>query len=201
MNGSRDPDALLTRLAGAPGHPRALTAGEALFRTGARVHHLHLVMAGEIRLIRYPSPGQSVVLQIAAAGDLLAEASLFSSTYHCDALCAGDARVLAFECADVRRGLEADAEAAAAFSAHLARQVQQVRTRAALLAIRGAGERLVAYLDTLRQPGRDTVDPGRSWTAVASEIGLSHAAVYRALASLERTGRIERAGRTVTLVR
>ena len=197
MHGSIDLTDLMRRLARAAGTPRELLAGEILFRASARVRALYIVEAGELRLVRHPRSGQSVTLQAARAGDLLAEASLFSGRYHCDAVAAANARVLGFNTADVRRGFETQPGDASMLAAHLARQAQQLRSRVALLTIRSAEERLIAYLDSLRADAGAIVDPGHSWTTVASEIGLSHEAVYRALASLERTGRIERAGRTV----
>jgi DNA-binding Lrp family transcriptional regulator len=43
------------------------------------------------------------------------------------------------------------------------------------------------------------VELERTWKVIATEIGLTHEAVYRALAELERDGLIERDGKVVVL--
>ena len=75
------------------GVERALKAGEALFRTGQRTAGYYEVVTGKVRLIRVDRAGREVLLHLAMAGDTLAEASLFASTYHCDAIAATDAVV------------------------------------------------------------------------------------------------------------
>jgi CRP-like cAMP-binding protein len=64
---------------------RSLNAGQTLFRSGNRVAGLYEVVNGTVRLARVNRAGGEAVLHIATAGDTLAEASLFPSTYHCDA--------------------------------------------------------------------------------------------------------------------
>ena len=188
---------LLEAISGAAGSARTLPARAVLFRTGAPVRSLYLVEAGEIRLVRHPRIGQALVLQVARPGELVAEASLFSSRYHCDAVAASAVRVLRFEVAAVRRGLERHPAHTVELAAHLAREIHHLRARAALLSIRSAQERVLAYLDSLTELDDGCVDPGHPWTTVATEIGLSREALYRALAELERAGRISRQGRVV----
>ncbi len=65
---------------------RKLDAGDALFRSGTKTVGLYQVLDGTVCLIRTDRSGREAVLQTASAGDMLAEASLFSSTYHCDAI-------------------------------------------------------------------------------------------------------------------
>jgi CRP-like cAMP-binding protein len=42
-------------------------------------------MTGDLRLMRVDRAGREAVLHVAVAGKMLAEASLFSAAYHCDA--------------------------------------------------------------------------------------------------------------------
>ena len=190
----------MRRLCGLSGAARTFGAGEAVFRRGARVRSAYVVERGEIRLVRHPEVGRSMTLQVAREGALLAEASLFSVRYHCDAVATVPTTALAFPIGRLRRGLGAEPGAAAALAAHLAGEVQRLRAQAALLGIRSARERLLAYLDTLSDVTDGWIDPGHPWTMVASEIGLSHEAVYRALADLEQAGHIERDGRAVRVL-
>src|SRR5665647_2329410 len=65
---------------------RTLRAGQTLFRMGGRTTGLYQLVTGNIRLVRVDSTGRETVLHVAAPGDTLAEASLFSARYHCDAI-------------------------------------------------------------------------------------------------------------------
>ena len=53
-----------------------------------------LLEAGEIRLARSDPEGREVILFRAQPGDTFAEASLFSETYHCDAVASVPSAVL-----------------------------------------------------------------------------------------------------------
>lgn len=53
--------------------------GDGVFYREATVERLHDVTVGTIRLLRRQQDGQSVVLQRAVPGDILAEASLLSA--------------------------------------------------------------------------------------------------------------------------
>ncbi len=59
--------------------------------------------------------------------------------------------------------------------------------------------RLLAWLRLHASGKPPSVLLRRSWTLIADELGLTREAVYRALASLEREGRIERSDNTVRL--
>ncbi len=113
----------------AAGIDRRLKAGQALFRLGDRTRGLHQVMHGRVRLVRVDQAGREAVLHVAAAGDTIAEASLFSPTYHCDAIAASDAVVRAYPKAVILAALERDPKIARAFMAMLARQIMSLRTR------------------------------------------------------------------------
>ena len=70
---------------------RSLRSGEVLFRSGTRTVGLFEVVKGKLRLVRVDRSGREAILQVAVPGDTLAEASLFSPTYNCDAIATTDA--------------------------------------------------------------------------------------------------------------
>jgi CRP-like cAMP-binding protein len=70
---------------------RKLNAGEALFRLGDEAAGLCEVVSGRVRLARVDRSGQEIVLYVAGPGETLAEASLFSASYHCDAIASTNA--------------------------------------------------------------------------------------------------------------
>ena len=65
---------------------RKLEAGKNLFRAGGKTVGLYEVLNGTVWLVRTDRSGREAILQRVSAGHILAEASLFSSTYHCDAV-------------------------------------------------------------------------------------------------------------------
>ena len=75
---------------------RILKAGEALFHRGDKVASLFEVIDGQVRLFRTDRSGHEILLYVAGAGETIAEASLFSPVYHCDAAAATAATVRAF---------------------------------------------------------------------------------------------------------
>ena len=190
---------ILSQLAQSAGIERTVAARETLFRAGAEVRELFIVVTGEIRLLRHTEVGQVLILQRATAGLLVAEASLFSPRYHCDGVAAVDSIVIAFKAKDVRTALATNADALLTLSQHLAAAVVDLRSKNALLGVRSASARLLAYLSLLAND-EGFVELQGPWTAVALEVGLSHEAVYRALAELENTGQVQREGRRVRLL-
>ncbi len=72
---------------------RKLKAGEVLFRLGSKTVGLYEVITGRVRLARVDRLGHEIVLHVAGRGEMLAEASLFSAQYHCDAIASTNATV------------------------------------------------------------------------------------------------------------
>jgi len=176
-----------------------LKSGETLFRLGGKTEGLYEVVAGRIRLSRTDRSGHEVILYVAAAGETIAEASLYSSTYHCDAIASTDAQVRLYPKHAVLAAFEKDAKAAQAFTAMLARQVMNLRTRIEQRNIRSARERVRHFL-SLSADGR-TVTLTGTLKDLAAELGLTHEALYRTLAALERAGEIRRGRGKIVLLR
>ena len=180
---------------------RKLKSGETLFRLGDKTAGLCEVIAGRVRLARVDRSGHEIVLHVAGPGETIAEASLFSSQYHCDAIASTSAIVRVYPKREVLTAFERDPLAAKAFSAKLARQVMNLRTRIEQRNIRSARDRVWHYL--VLNVGADgrTVELRRTLKDVAAEIGLTHEALYRAVARLEREGAIKRSREKITLLR
>lgn len=190
---------MLQRLSAGAGARRRLDAGEMLFAGGDPVRSLFVVESGRLRLLRNTAHGAALVLHVAQAGESFAEASLFSATYHCDALAEVSSTVIGYPKRALLGALREDPEAAVTLVEHLAQQVQALRGRIELLNLKSARDRVLSYLHNRVGASATAVELDRTWKAIASEIGLTHEAVYRALAELERDGLIERDGNTVAL--
>lgn len=180
---------------------RKLKAGEALFHLGDKTAGLCEIIEGRVRLARVDRAGHETVLHVAGPGETIAEASLFSPAYHCDAIASTDATVRIYPKKAVLDAFARDPKAAQAFTATLARQVMNLRTRIERRNIRSARERVRHYL-TLNagEDGRTVIVRG-TLKDLAAELGLTHEALYRTLAALERSGEIRRGKDKITLVK
>ena len=190
---------ILESLSAGSGVRRRLGAGEMLFAAGDPVRSLFVVASGRLRLLRHTVHGAALTLYVARAGEALAEASLFARAYHCDAVADVPSTVSAYPKRALLEALRENPGAALGFTGQLAQQVQALRGRIELLNIKSARDRVLAYLHSRLDASVTRVELDRTWKAIAGDIGLTHEAVYRALAELEREGLIERRANTVVL--
>lgn len=167
---------------------RNLAAGEALFHEGGLVQALCLIESGTLRLSRGGAP-----VHIAGAGTLVGEAGLFAETHECGAVAAEPTQVALYPKTAVLLHLKVHPELALAFAACLTRTLDATRARLELVRIRSARERVLAWLRSHSIDGAVTLD--RPLTQVARDIGLTHEALYRTLAKLEKEGAIRREGK------
>lgn len=175
---------------------RALAPGEALFRQAERPKAMYCVLDGEVRLLRRSREGGEVVLQ-RSRGGFFAEASLESKAYHCDAEATAASRVLAFPMKAFRTALENDAAFRNAWMAQLAREVRRLRACCERLSLNGAEARIVHAVESEGTAG--TLVLAQSRKAWATELGLTHEALYRALARLQAAGTLALDGARLTL--
>jgi CRP-like cAMP-binding protein len=180
---------------------RKLKAGEALFRLGDKAAGFYEVVSGRVRRVRVDRVGRETVLHVAGPAETLAEASLFSGQYHCDAVANTDATVRVYPKRQVVSVFEKDPKALKTFTAMLAHQVMSLRTRLQQRNIRSARERVRQFLALNIGPDGRTVELHGTLKDLAAEIGLTHEALYRALAALERAGEIKRGGNMIMLLR
>jgi CRP-like cAMP-binding protein len=100
------------------------------------------------------------------------------------------------------RGLIAALEADTAFTlrwlAMLNKEVRSLRMRCERLSLNTVEARVMHLLQT--EPGDRGVPIGAGLKFIAREIGVTHEALYRCLASLERQGRIERTSQRLRLL-
>lgn len=158
------------------------------------------MVSGVVRLVRTDRAGREIVLHKATAGETLAEASLYSSTYHCDAIASTDAMVLLYPKTAVLKSLEQNPKAARAFMAMLARQIMTLRTRLEQRNIQSARDRVRHYLAVHAGSDGRTVELAGTIKDLASELGLTHEALYRTLADMQAKGEIERLPETIKLL-
>jgi CRP-like cAMP-binding protein len=78
-------DGLTAALSRLPHREILDSARTPVFHRRDRVKSVQLVRSGLIHLVRHQEDGSPVILQPATSGSVLAEASVYSARYHCDA--------------------------------------------------------------------------------------------------------------------
>lgn len=184
---------------------RHLSNEQALFRQGELASAIFMVETERVKLVRYLNSGTEVCLHVARAGESFAESALFSETYHCDAIAEIPSCIAVYPKQVVLQLLESRPEFALNFTARLTKQIQSLRTQLELRDIHSARDRTLQYLILLTEPRQPTPKQptimfDRPLKDVASDIGLTHEAFYRALAQLEQEGYIKRNRRQITLL-
>jgi CRP-like cAMP-binding protein len=187
----REPD-WLPRSVRDAGVNRTLKPGEFLFRMDSRTVGLFEVVSGRVKLVRPEPSGRETILYTAGAGEIVAEASLFSAAYHCDAVATTQSVVRLYPKAVLLAVFDANPQVARAFMGKLAHEIMNLRTRLEQRNIHAARDRLRHYLRLHAGPDGNTVTLRGTLKDLAGELGLAHEALYRTLAAMEEDGEIER---------
>ena len=193
----RDLKKLFPRLHGDELHFRT---GDFVFHEGDPVEGVFGVRKGMVRLERYSLDGKPAVMQIAIKGDVFAEASLFSSEYHCYALVGSDSEISRYPTDELLATLREDPESSLRFTSYLSGTIREMRTRLALRDILSAKERLVQCLILRAAPKTGLIALPGTIKDLANELGLTHETVYRKLRELEVEGVIERGEGSIRLL-
>lgn len=155
---------------------RALERGDVLFRREDRIRSMYLVRSGEVALERSLTDGTTLTLHVATKGCALAEASLFTTSYHCDAIAKTEAQIGALPRTEFLAAIRKYPDAALGLIESHAKEVQAQRARIEILRLRRVSDRLDAWLELHGEPQKG------EWIRVADQIGVSPPALYRELA-------------------
>ncbi|MCC2113096.1 MAG: Crp/Fnr family transcriptional regulator [Hyphomicrobiales bacterium] len=156
---------------------RTLDRGSYLFHRDDPVRSVFVVAEGAVELVRPQPDGKPILVQRAEDRSVIAEASLYSDRYHCDAIAAAPSVISVISKLAFRLRLAADAGFAELWSSHLATEMQKARYRSEILTRKTVSERLDAWLDWR---GSGLPHKGQ-WKGVALQIGVSPEALYREL--------------------
>lgn len=175
---------------------RKIKAGEILFRVGDRVQDMFCVISGEVRLIRHDPHGTQIVLQ-RSRGGFIAEASMGSKAYHCDAVAAEAGAALRFPARKFRASLDENALFRDAWITHLASEVRKLRAQCERLSLNSAAERIIHYIES--EGVGDAISLNQSRKTWAVELGLTHESLYRTLRRLQDDGTLEIDGARIAI--
>ncbi len=134
------------------------TVADSCSIAGDPVTDMHFVLAGSINLVRPQRDGSILILQRAGPGSILAEASLYSGTYHCDAIAFGSADTRAYPKASLKKLLATSPEFSGVWTNYHAQELQRSRLRSEILSLKTVAERLDAWIawngDSVPRQGR-----------------------------------------------
>ena len=170
--------------------PRQFKARETIFSKGDPSRGLFVVLEGRVKVFSYSSSGAVVLHYFAHAGEMFAEAALFSPTYECDARAEERSRVTVVSTALGRKAIQGDGEFAERLLNMLALRVHYFRSLLEVRRIRSAEERVLEYARLL-QSTRPAVVAPRNGRELAESVGLDPASLYRAVAQLRRKGLLQ----------
>jgi len=183
---------VVPKIAGVQPTLRRVPAGGTLFCRGGKTFGVFFLAKGRLRMQRVTPDGSAVILHVARPGETLAEASLFAECYQCDVIAEADAEVWYYPKDDLTHRLRDDPAALWDFAAGLARSLHRLRLRYELKQIRSAPDRVLQLL-RLHCDDAGVYHTTGALKDMAAELGLTHEALYRALAKLEKNGAIVRA--------
>ncbi len=157
---------------------RHFESGRPLFYRGDTVTDMYFVLTGSVLLVRHQSDGSALILQRAGPRSILAEASLYSGTYHCDAVVSAATDTRVYAKANFKTMLAKSPEFSNVWSNYLAQELQRSRLRSEILSLKTVAARLDAWI---AWNGGNAPEKGE-WKLLASEIGVSPEALYREIA-------------------
>ena len=129
---------------------------------------------GLVHLIRHQPTGAVLVLQRASAGGMIAEASLFSGKYHCDAVAVVPTTVWSVAKSEMLAKMAADPNVGLALVKRLAHGLQQCRFHVEVLSMKTVADRLDAWIEW-----NGGLPPRGGWVDLAAELAVSPEALYR----------------------
>jgi len=123
---------------------------------------------------------------------MLAEAALFAERYHCSAVAAVASTVRGYSKVAVLAALRRDPEKMESFLAGFARQIHALRFQLEMRNTRSAQARLLLYLELRADPTNKRIELEGPLQDIASEVGLTREALYRAVTALVAKGVLRR---------
>lgn len=169
-----------------------------LFKTGKKPEWMFFVLSGEVTLERLSQHGDPVVLQRTRHG-FVSEASLQSPKYHCDAVVVAEAEIIQIPIQTLADALSTDSAFAGRWINMLNQEVKRLRLQCERLSMKSVKDKVLHLINTEGQNGKYQVNTGLK--SLAGELGITHEAMYRTLATLEKSKTIRREEGCLTLIR
>jgi CRP-like cAMP-binding protein len=178
--------------------PYSVQKGERLFTAGNKPVDMFYVDQGEVVLEHLGQNGNWVVLQRARHG-FVAEASLQSTRYHCDARAVTKTELTSIAIEPLLAALLVDAAFAARWISMQSAELRRLRVQCERLALNRVQDRLLHLIETEGQGGVFRLASGLK--SLAAQLGVTHEALYRCVAGMEKLNTLRRDGSALVLLK
>ena len=169
-------------------HAHHFEKGDYLFHQGKKPEYMFFIVVGEVTLNRTSNHGESTTLQ-RCKGGFLSEASLLTDAYHCDAIATQSGQAIVIPIKSLRDSL-IDSKFSIKWVQLLSKEIMRLRTQSERLGLKDIRSKLIHLIETEGKQGVLTLQS--DFKSMASEIGVTHEALYRAIATLEKEGLLEK---------
>ena len=178
-------------------HAHHFEKGDYLFHQGKKPEYMFFIVSGEAVLTRISSHGEPTTLQ-RCKGGFLSEASLLTDAYHCDAIATHNGQAITLPIQSLRDAL-ADSKFSMKWVQLLSKEIMRLRTQSERLGLKDIRSKLIHLIETEGKQGVLTLQS--DFKSMASEIGVTHEALYRAIASLEKEGLLRKQSNSLELLK
>lgn len=169
--------------------------GDYLFHLGEPPKRMFYIVSGEAILSRTSSHGEATTLQ-RCKGGFLSEASLFTDSYHCDAIATHAGTAICLPIHAFRDSLKKE-DFSIKWVKLLSREIMRLRTQSERLGLKDIKSKLIHLIETEGKSGILTLQS--DYKSLASELGITHEALYRTISRMEDEGLIYRAPNSLKL--
>jgi CRP-like cAMP-binding protein len=172
--------------------------GEMLFRRGDAASRVFFVYSGEVRMLRSGRAGEEILLHRAGPGEYFAEAAVDCSHYLCDAIASQASTLAVIPKAELAELIRNDGGFAMQWNSLLAHELRKARERIERLALSSVAERVRHFIVSNDRDSAGVALSG-SLKDLARDLGVTHEALYRTLASMQKSGEVDRKGNILKL--
>ena len=178
---------------------RDYARGEMLFRRGDPARWVFFVHSGELRMVRSGRAGEDILLHRARPGEYFAEAAIDCPEYLCNAIAFQASTLAVIPKSELAALLTRDRGFATQWNSVLMSELRMARARIERLALSSVAERVRHFVLTEGRDDAREVALAGSLKDLARDLGISHEALYRTLAKMEKAGEITRDGNALRL--
>jgi CRP/FNR family nitrogen fixation transcriptional regulator len=163
---------------------------EEIFGQDECAEHVYLVLSGAVRTVRFSSDGRRQIIAFHLPGDVFGLE--FAPRHGFAAEAISEAEILLVRRSALERAAGENGETARALLALAARRMHEAQEHAMVLGLKGAGERLAAFLVGLAARSADHAefDLPMSRADIADHLALTIETVSRAFTQMERDAAI-----------
>ena len=170
---------------------------DCLFHQGKKPVSMFYIVTGEAVLSRVSNRGETTVLQ-RRKGGFLSEASLYADLYHCDAIATQTGTAITLPIGEMKIALN-DVSFSQKWIQLLSKEIMRLRTQSERLSLKDIKSKLIHLIETEGSDG--VLNLQSDFKSLAAEIGVTHEALYRAIATLDSEGILKKSPISLELLK